>query len=564
MSRGIGFSTCRGSTMLKLLTRIALICLTAVASTSVADDSPANSHELIRTGSFSEIKALLGKEPRLVRVQDKMDRTPLHIAAQCGRANVVDLLIKAGADVNAKAYSNFTPLHFARDPRVIKVLADRKADLEATASGITPLEFAAVYAGEKWDDPKYPRRDTIRTLRDVGAKYTPKAAVGLGDKDHLRELFGNESAERKFYSLAAEIDDFRGKIESRLWEASRDGHADVVKFFMDLKVSPVDSGAQGYPLLHLAIKHPAVVKILLEAGAPAKGRIEDMGRQGSVSMTGPGLTPGITLLHDAAWNGPIETAKLLIEHGAEVNAEAENRSTPVQWAATHGRLDMVRLLLKHGADLKGERGEVAMRYTAYQIRPSEQFPGDNNRRREMILFLNKQGVPIDMPAAIAMGQNDRVAELLREKPSLANESSPPSRPLLHQAIMLNQLKIVELMLDAGAKLEMTDEHGATPLVASAFWGREEITKSLLKHGAKINAKDKNGATALHEAARCAHPADVKLLLDAGADPMAKDDRGRTPLDWIEFMISTEKGNKDGVRPDSKKTLELLRRFGKKM
>lgn len=473
--------------MLKLLTRIALICLTAVASTSVADDSPANSHELIRTGSFSEIKALLGKEPRLVRVQDTMDRTPLHIAAQSGRANVVDLLIKAGADVNAKAYSNFTPLHFARDPLVIKVLADRKADLEATASGVTPLEFAAIYGGEKWDDPKNPWRETIRTLRDVGAKYTPRVAVSFGDKDFIDKLYGKQIGERKFDDLARENEDWLGKIESRLWKDARDGHADVVKFFMDLKVSPVDTGARGYPLLYLALRHPEVVKILLEAGAPAKGRIEDMGRQRDVVVTHrPGL--GTTLLHETASEGPIESAKLLIEHGAEVDAQTERGHTPVQCAAVQGRMEMVKLLLKHGADLKGERGEFAMRYTAYQIRPSEQFPGDNDRRREMILFLNKQGVPIDMPAAIAMGQSDRAGELLRDKPSLANESSPPSRPLMHQAIMLNQVKIVELMLDAGAKLEMTDEHGATPLVASAFWGREEITNLLLKRGAKIDAK----------------------------------------------------------------------------
>lgn len=60
---------------------------------------------------------------------------------------------------------------------------------------------------------------------------------------------------------------------------------------------------------------------------------------------------GVTLLHDCAWKGWADRAKLLIDHGAELNSiDDEYLSTPLGYAARFGHKEVVELLLAAGAD----------------------------------------------------------------------------------------------------------------------------------------------------------------------------------------------------------------------
>ena len=60
---------------------------------------------------------------------------------------------------------------------------------------------------------------------------------------------------------------------------------------------------------------------------------------------------GFTLLHDMAHTGDVSKARLLIEHGADVDCiDDEYRSTPLGYAARWGHVEMVKLLLDWGAD----------------------------------------------------------------------------------------------------------------------------------------------------------------------------------------------------------------------
>jgi len=60
----------------------------------------------------------------------------------------------------------------------------------------------------------------------------------------------------------------------------------------------------------------------------------------------------VTILHDMAQKGNIPKAKLLLDHGANIDAiEEEYQSSPLGMAARWGHVDMVKFLLEHGADL---------------------------------------------------------------------------------------------------------------------------------------------------------------------------------------------------------------------
>lgn len=60
---------------------------------------------------------------------------------------------------------------------------------------------------------------------------------------------------------------------------------------------------------------------------------------------------GFTLLHDMAFTNDLEKTKLLLDHGADINAiDGEYSSTPLGYAARWGRSEIVELLLERGAD----------------------------------------------------------------------------------------------------------------------------------------------------------------------------------------------------------------------
>ena len=60
---------------------------------------------------------------------------------------------------------------------------------------------------------------------------------------------------------------------------------------------------------------------------------------------------GVSLLHDMAWKGRADRAKLLIDHGADINTiEDEYRSTPLGVAARFGNRELVEMLIDAGAD----------------------------------------------------------------------------------------------------------------------------------------------------------------------------------------------------------------------
>ena len=75
---------------------------------------------------------------------------------------------------------------------------------------------------------------------------------------------------------------------------------------------------------------------------------------------------GMISLHYAAWNGPIEISRLLLQNGADVNAKDNSVSTPLHLAAMNGHIDILHLLVENGADLEAQNntGSRTLHYAA--------------------------------------------------------------------------------------------------------------------------------------------------------------------------------------------------------
>ncbi len=97
-------------------------------------------------GHASVVEVLLKAEAN-VNAVDSKGFTPLHVAAENGHASVVEVLLKAKANVNAVGSEGWTPLHVAAEnghASVVEVLLKAEANVNAVGiEGCTPLHFAA-------------------------------------------------------------------------------------------------------------------------------------------------------------------------------------------------------------------------------------------------------------------------------------------------------------------------------------------------------------------------------------------------------------------------------------
>lgn len=111
-----------------------------------------------------------------------------------------------------------------------------------------------------------------------------------------------------------------------------------------------------------------------------------------------------------------------------------------------------------------------------------------------------------------------------------------------QAVTEDLQNIIGLLCNAGADLNAMDDEGLSPLhvaVSVQRQGRAEMVKLLLNAGVNVNTKTKDGITPLHMAVLDGRKDLVELLLNGGADTHVKDARGLTPLE-----CATLKDDKD--------------------
>lgn len=106
------------------------------------------------------------------------------------------------------------------------------------------------------------------------------------------------------------------------------------------------------------------------------------------------------------------------------------------------------------------------------------------------------------------------------------------------------LRIVGLLLDAGADIEQRDLFGWTPLHRVANHGLLQVARLLVARGADLNARvvGDEGYTPLMEAASCGRTEVVRLLLESGAEPGIRNEIGLTAA-----QLARQKKHKEVLR-----------------
>src|SRR6516164_5309584 len=228
----------------------------------------------------------------------------------------------------------------------------------------------------------------------------------------------------------------------------------------------------------------------------------------SANVEGP---DGITPLMAAAEAGSLDAMKMLLDRHADVNARNTFGSTALMLSVTDAK--KVRLLLDHGADVNvvARSGRTALIVAAFA-----------NPSAEVVRMLLGNGAKVDVMD-------------LRKVTPLINASGN------------RNLEAVKLLLAKGANVNAVSKTeglpkiqtgtvqfgGWTSLLMAVLFGPPEIVKTLLDAGAKVNVQDYRGFTPLMLAAATDHanPEIVKLLLDNNADTEPKTSEGETVSDW---------------------------------
>ena len=141
--------------------------------------------------------------------------------------------------------------------------------------------------------------------------------------------------------------------------------------------------------------------------------------------------------------------------------------------------------------------------------------------------------PLDVFDSAAVGRTRGLEELLDGEPSLAQAWSPDGFTTLHYAAYFGQEEAARILLERGADATLVARNPmlrVTPLHSAASGGHAAIIKLLLEHGADPNAAQDGGFTPLHSAAQNDDRESVEALLEAGADPALANDDAKSPAD----------------------------------
>ncbi len=264
------------------------------------------------------------EQKQLTTAQFEDNDTALIIAAKAGAKDSVDLLLKAGAEIEASDINGSTALHWAAQRGhldVVKLLIANNAEINATGAGKNTALHFAVSSGHA---------DVVATLLDMGADITVKnrrRGAYLG-------LWGRRLESENALDLAIKH------------------HPELIPLLLLKAITlPLDKqntllhSRYFNVLIYAAMQHPLLLDDLM---AELRKQDESVISPLLSSRAGEGKT---TLMTFAAL-GRIEAARGLLDLGADMEAVDANQNTALHEAANKGHANIIELLLEKGSAKK--------------------------------------------------------------------------------------------------------------------------------------------------------------------------------------------------------------------
>jgi len=190
-------------------------------------------------------------------------------------------------------------------------------------------------------------------------------------------------------------------------------------------------------------------------------------------------------LIEAAKSGNSQKTRKWLEEGTHPDTPDHNGETALNWAAHLGHTSIVKDLLAAGAN-RESRGRL------FYATPL--FLAARGGHRGIVALLSALS---DLDAQDDYGATPLMVAVERYEPVL----KPPHRIL----------RIVDILIEAGADLNIKDNNGDTALMWAVRWQNAEVVKRLVESGIDISATNNRGWTAVDLADARGNKDMVKLI-----------------------------------------------------
>jgi len=403
-------------------------------------------------------------------------QTALQAAIEVGQVEIIQMLLNAGADVNALGCVALSLAAETYPRQVVPILLAAGAD--ATTEHGSAALVSVAEQGEV---------DLVRLLLAAGAdvnypheRSALEAAISQG-RDDVAEVL--RSAGAYFYAYHSDSGD-TALSTAVANDAIERVHKLLAAGARVNEYYPADTGPDDVWVanaLPLAAERGNIrmVQLLLEAGAVIDASAIDLNGEGDIDEL------GTTALLSAIRKGKDELVNILINAGANVNARPQPFGgwTALQAAAKRGNIELVQFLLEAGAELNApahtDRGRTALQAAATE------------GHIEIVRLLLEARVDVNAPAAESRGVT-----------------------ALQGAAIQGQVTIALMLIKAGADPNAPSAKfdGRTALEGAAENGRLDMVQLLLNAKADIGGSDgKNAERARDLALNNGHAVVARLL-----------------------------------------------------
>lgn len=410
----------------------------------------------IRSHDGKEMRRLLDADPSLLHAGDKGSSQPIHWAVMTRQPELVDELLKRGADIDARRMDGCRPIHL----------------------------YNGDYFYRGWRDvPKLWPVSPKQMLDHViarGAYVDINTAAARGDIGRVRQLLDEDP------SLANRNGDPLGGYlgsGSPLRNAAATGRVDIVKLLLERGADPnlpeEQIAPRGHALYAAAANgHHDIARLLLEQGAYPNPPVESSADALAMAQANKdqrmvellrsyGATSEMNIV---AYYGDLETA----EKAFAANPELADDPQALCEAAGEGNEAFVRLMLKYAPDVArrarcaGKTHAIAELLFAHGMDPS---------RRDWLGI-----TPLHQ---MAQGGKIELADLfIRHGADLSARDDEWRSTPLAWAARAGQAEMVELLMQRGARPNLPDDPPwATPLAWARRRGHARVIAILERHGA---------------------------------------------------------------------------------
>jgi len=471
--------------------------------------------EAVKQGDLVKVRALLSEQTN-VNASEPDGTTALHWAAHLGDASALDLLITAGGDWKVATRNGATPFSLAcykGHPEVINRLLEAGSDANALING-EPVLMMAARAGHP---------DAIRALLLYGADPNVKESERGQTPLMFAAAAGNSDAVEVLIYEGSPTTDSRADPNAR-------STGPETKPFIGGRIPRIND-----PLGLRAHRDPTW----------------------AVNLLGWEFTPILW----ATREGHINTVKVLLEAGADVNDVKPDGRTALILAIENRHYELAGFLLEQGADPNLGPGYTALHQIAWTRRLNGKFGPLNPEATGSLDSLDLAKMIIAKGAVINARMEKSFADGYRNRMIRFGATAF----LLSSKLV--DLPMMKLLLENGADINILNRDNDTPLILASGGstlnpggedaGTEEEALTVVKYlveelGQDVNAINTNGETPLFGPSYRGWNTVTRYLIDQGAEVGVENLLGWTPTTLADGVFFA------GFYKAQPHTAELLR------